>query len=582
MQSPFAGDAPHLTGKPLIPVMHHPVVASSRRNSALVPMCTPTLLLVTIITATITTTCKATKQAETQQSEPARTPLPLPTEFKDEWRRGRLFYMSSEAPMATRLQTNKTFIQSSQVLDSYLNFAENSTLRVLQSNQEIPKEQTIRVCNTIGRRTIEIIEIFFEDRGLPLPNATCFTTLHGTTTFTNETSPWTASDINTALLQRQVSLHHARKQIVQEVLPPKNWTQPDTNFNYRYNISSKQCVMNHAVGFRVGSKWFLGTSITNPGRTHNARLFERQWLTEYIHTAPDDTNTALKFSARVRPPGDEPHVVRTNTTTTLTSGRGAVGPFAFRHAYPSQNEVLAASLEKSDLSIQQADDALTPSSLSILLLPLGLNLIPVALLAPVDTVTMLMYMVMSDVITTIPLAIKGVELIFIGRERHVSTAVQFTASVSGELSQTASMQIWSAECMARENVTRVGIAFVVLAAIFIAMGISLELIAKSYVDRHRRLRKRGADTWRKRQVLGASGEVLKGGRQDGASKRHAGSVGTYGSVDDDGHGSAVSRSKTVSVGALGAAEVQSDDGQAGEVDITDEEYSNVQYVVTQA
>lgn len=394
--------------------------------------------------------------------------------------------------MATFLQRHDSFIHPSAVLQNYVDYAERSTLRVLRSKQTRSSTQVFFPCNNARGEGKNTIVSFCEDRELPLPETSCYTDYIDVAAFSNESVPFTTKQIFDAMGRRQSTLHKYRNSIANDVLG--NWSEPDTNFAFRYTISSKQCTVHVAAGLRVGRKWYLGTTLTNTGRTRNVPLFGRQWLTEYLHTACNGTRLeALLFSTRKRPPeGNGTHLVMRNTTTSLATGRGSLGPYAFLPQYPEENIALISAMDKSDRSIQQVDDALAPSSLAILLMPLALNLIPIALLADVQSLSMLLYTLMSDIVTVIPLSIKGVELIIIGRQHHISSAIRFTTSISGALSSSAGMEMWSAECRALDYVFPTGLAFLILAISFMIVGVALEFVAKYYLAR-RRIQLHGAD-----------------------------------------------------------------------------------------
>lgn len=96
---------------------------------------------------------------------------------------------------------------------------------------------------------------------------------------------------------------------------------------------------------------------------------------------------------------------------------------------------------------------------------------------------MLLYILLNNVVTVIPLVIKGVAIIVIGRQRYVSVGMRFTVNVRGRRPPSAGMEMWAAECGARDSVLTICVVFVVLALLFIGIGISLEFVAKNFLDK---------------------------------------------------------------------------------------------------
>lgn len=116
------------------------------------------------------------------------------------------------------------------------------------------------------------------------------------------------------------------------------------------------------------------------------------------------------------------------------------------------------------------------SSVASLVLSLSLNLVPIALLANVSTRNVSIYTLMSDVVTVIPLGIKGIEPISMGQQSHRCVVIRFTTASSGELSESPAMVMYTADCGAHDDILPAGIAFLV-------MGIALEFLAKYHPTR---------------------------------------------------------------------------------------------------
>lgn len=102
---------------------------------------------------------------------------------------------------------------------------------------------------------------------------------------------------------------------------------------------------------------------------------------------------------------------------------------------------------------------------------------------------MLLYTLFSDILTVIPLAIKGAELVYIGGLRHRTIAVRMTSAMNGTLSNSAGASLWAAECRATKRVRPLGFAFLTIALVFLTLGVWLEFWARQYVKMRERKRR---------------------------------------------------------------------------------------------
>lgn len=403
---------------------------------------------------------------------------------------GRRFWVSSDGHMAALMKREKKFLRSSETIQNFTRYVETSIANFLSTRSEPSAKQPLKPCNNDGLGFSSSMWSWFEMRKLDYLEYDCITELGGTVALENETEDgeYTCSrhQLLDAFRAREAALVKNRYRIADVILG--NWTEPDSRRAYLYNTSSEQCRIYNEGGVKVDNKWYLFTSITNKPMDEYLPLFGRQSLVEMLHVSESDTLTPLRFSAQRRPKPfekNQTHVWIDNTTTLLRSGRGGLSLGRFQNLYPEEIPSLVAAMAESDLWIQQAQDAMTPSSLAILILPVFLNLIPLALLAQAKTSVMLVYTVMSDVVTVIPLGIKGWELIKIEKERHIATTIRITSLRNGTIPKTAAMQIWISECKAKQSVQSLGVAFLTVSVVSLVVGVALEFMAKAYMNRQK-------------------------------------------------------------------------------------------------
>jgi hypothetical protein len=115
-------------------------------------------------------------------------------------------------------------------------------------------------------------------------------------------------------------------------------------------------------------------------------------VNEYVGVdAAGEIMSPLPMNLRVWPgPGGgvNQSLPREKFATSFEMWGGRVGLSAVYNMVPSDAPALVAALELSKLDENQATDALTPSNVAILALPMVLNIIPVALVADVSSCTL--------------------------------------------------------------------------------------------------------------------------------------------------------------------------------------------------
>lgn len=437
-----------------------------------------------------------TQMLSGKQTKSVSSPTPTPSRSPKPQNIGRRFWVSSDGEMTKIMRSDAEFVQALHIIQNFTEYVENRTLESLKEPMGPSVKQPLSPCNIKGAGFHNAMFTWIDNRGLPLLDKSCITQLIDTVALEGEDEngnyTYTPKELHNALITRVERLYQRRWEISNAILP--NWTDTDVGRKFNYSIAKKNCEIYQVGGIRKGDKWYTSSDITNNLTFLHLPLFQRQILTEVMHVAQNGTlDDPLVYRAQLRPPDDAPsdtkHEWIENTTTLLLSEDGTVRLGTFADMIPSDVPALQSALEKSDLWIQQAQDALAPSSLAILLLPLFLNLVPIALIAPVKSSVMILYTIMSDVVTVIPLGIKGVEMIIIGKQRHISTGIALTSALNGSRAETAAMQMWTAECQAETNVYTVGIIFVVLSAVFLVLGITLEYVAKAVMN-NRTLRRK--------------------------------------------------------------------------------------------
>lgn len=415
------------------------------------------------------------------------------------WARGKYFLVSTNAPVLRRMQTTPNFNRSVLTILDHISNVESTVLSSLRPQS--PHTTThIPHCNVLDEPFAKPVKGVFRLRGWPKPDVACVTDILDVSHVQGH-SKYSIDHLFNTLADYLHSIDTQRAWIVKNIV--KRWPGQSllaewrTQFAHTPIFWSRQgmnCYLTHIGAIRLNSLWYLSLGISNFPPFYHLPLYNRQYLTEFIHIDPTDRNThAANQTMAVFNASSTKGPVYKNASTIFVRLRGDISPSSFVSIYPEHNPAIQESMDKASHNIQQVIDALSPSVLSLLFLPVTLTLIPISLISQVDSGMMLVYMLMSDVLTVVPLATKGFELIHISLMRHRTIATRVTTSLTGKKGAGAAAELWTAECQAEDHVLPCGIAFVLIALVFMVGGVVLELWAKSFVARRIKERKYAID-----------------------------------------------------------------------------------------
>lgn len=257
--------------------------------------------------------------------------------------------------------------------------------------------------------------------------------------------------------------------------------RPDTVFNYPHSTQTEDCMFNAIAANRHQRTWYLNAAITNVERGRHVGDFERKFLVEYVGRGGRHANMTLRERR-----ADGTDLYRRDASTLLVLHHGSAKADFFKNTFLEDNVAVIRAVGKARHYSEQVYDALSASSISILVFPLLLNTLPIALFADVSTRTMLLYAIVSDVLTTIPLLVKGIELISIGSRTNVAAITRISSWFNGTLADVAAAEVFVASCKSKQNVLPMGVLFVGISLAFLIAGLAGEVLAREYVAYRRR------------------------------------------------------------------------------------------------
>lgn len=409
------------------------------------------------------------------------SPKPTPTVPNTKWYSGRYFFYSKEAPISNTLLKVQPFrksvqkaIQKLQDIDSQIHSFKTRLLDNATSRAELRSQPPI--CNLQDQQWANSAQDQIRVRGYSEKvDVSCVTDHvfdHGQ---------------EQEVFELVYSLTNITKSYANEIAinSGSNFTDPDAIFNWPYNTATQDCHLNVLGGYRIGPNWYLNIGITNERQEKHLEDFGRMFLAEGI--GQDGSIAHMKLYKRPEDDDDsQAHELILNATTVIVSHRDTADPGVFKFTPLSENLAVRSALDKADFYSQQVSDAISPSSIAILVLPLFLNLVPIALIADVSTRSTFVYALLSDVLTVIPLTIKGIELISIGTSRFLGAVVRISSSASRSPSPAAAAEMYVAKCHPKKNVVTIGISFLTTSLIFLVIGLVAEVIARRIAARRKK------------------------------------------------------------------------------------------------
>lgn len=445
--------------------------------------------------------------------------------------RNKYFHLSSASPIreATTESAARTINTLLEII-TYIDLA--TTSATLARRNQNTSQPSLTTCNAREVDTWKTsLKQYHGVRGWAPPSPSCVSDVYGAgrsdgVAVHNATSlpGFSIDTVYNAVVHRSTQLDDIATRIATDLALP--WKLPNRPRNFVYNIREQRCTHDYAGFVRQNGEWFLDALLTNARQDRVLDDRERVFLHEYVRA---DRNGVMLPSKTMRLPVldeaafDMPKATLTwisNSTTLLQFESGGVSAAAFNIIFAPDNPAVIDAIRKGGHDAQQAADATTPSNIAILALPLAMNIVPVALVADVNGIGMLVYTLLTDVLTAVPLAIKGVEVLAISARRQRSVVTRVTGGQVEDGAEKAG-EVWVAECVANGNLKPTGVILLVVALMFMVGGVVAEFVAREWVRKKRRRAEKGAEGSEGRgmeRVVSSEGDSMVIARERGIGK----------------------------------------------------------------
>ena len=310
--------------------------------------------------------------------------------------------------------------------------------------------------------------------GNPQPNSTCFTEIKLSSRESEEVWP-RMMELNDATAEMGRRAKQRARQADGTSLFDRElqcWNQVVSPMMAPTETSAFQCNVAHSVGVRRRDSTFnVQTSITDEPLNRSMPEKMRHYLAEQFRI----------FGNRVRALPVPSHRVGSlegavNDTTTVLATWGGHVKISFFMGIPNAiGPAMRYTKEMSNKNRDAIEDGVAVSNIAILVLPCLLATVPLAAVEGVSrSRTLLIYIIATDLISVLPLAIKGVEMLVQARRRYVG-CVAWNVGVEGEA--LAVVELWCANCTHHTRFQVYGWSFLFVALAFMVGGVVLEVFA---------------------------------------------------------------------------------------------------------
>ncbi|KAI0559887.1 hypothetical protein FGB62_132g028 [Gracilaria domingensis] len=303
----------------------------------------------------------------------------------------------------------------------------------------------------------------------------CYSELDDTDAVVSGLLPESAFDNSMEVIGNGVqALYEAISNITEspQIQGSGNWSNSFPLRGWRIGDDIQRCKVETFSAYRMGNNFFLRASMTNHQADKYVEDRNRHFVNEWVR---DDFSQSLKMN---HPSMEDGEVV---CGTTLLEQWGARVWISWHGQMTDQdNPAVRRSSRQNEIAIDLAEDSISPANVAIITLPMVVNLIPLALIAELNTLGYLLYIIFTDIISVAPFMIKGIELVSATRSHPV-----LVAYYAGD-EELADIQVWTADCRGTNRFRVIGWIFITVGAFFVILGIALEFIARSYVERRRK------------------------------------------------------------------------------------------------
>lgn len=262
--------------------------------------------------------------------------------------------------------------------------------------------------------------------------------------------------------------------VAKEVLTDYGVDWKDIYTGHKFNYTDPghkfvSCELVKSVGVFSNQTWGLDVSVTNTTPSEIADFKEREYFTEFV-TRDGSHNLRTQVCS-------EKFDVLNSTHGTGLSGvwSGSVGWSSMAGGHIEENPALGNARNYIDFAKEMVQDIDSKAATAILVIPAVLCFFPLTLFQDTSVWTIFIYMLVTDIISVMPILFRGLELYNYGRRTEYSMISWVYGNVFDN--NPGAVETWVARCKLKDSVRIWGIVFIALAVCSMILGLSIELLA---------------------------------------------------------------------------------------------------------
>jgi len=246
-------------------------------------------------------------------------------------------------------------------------------------------------------------------------------------------------------------------------------------WRFDFQAETQVCNIHTLTLASVDGEWSVVSSLTNMEPNLALEDTKRMYLMSLLRIDISDISNPrfLNETVQIRTPQADPNN-RSGPgagTLRLDIWGGKAGLATVTDQAPLQNPLVDMLLKQDNQNAELFQETLLPSNIAILAMPMVINLVPSHTVKLKTWSAIFLFILATDIVTTLPFLIKGVELITQAR----SASAGLVAYHVGNWGESQHLQLWLGSCgIAKSPVP--GIVFLVVGFFMLALGMFLEVV----------------------------------------------------------------------------------------------------------
>lgn len=256
------------------------------------------------------------------------------------------------------------------------------------------------------------------------------------------------------------------------------WTTAYENgyFAHREKRVFSECGIARSLAYRVKGTWSVALDFTNAPGEVRLLDWQRAYYTEVLHVADGGAVQSVGVDVPECEAGNA--TVGSKGKAVVQLWGGAPKWSSFLTSELEENpalKVVLRELNDNEYVTSQVDEAFRLSNTAILLLPSVFVLVPIHLFQFVDEWATGLYIILTNLCSVTPIAIKGIELLIFYYKKHYSTISYVYGQSSSEV---MAAETWVSACQLRTSVKWHGIGYLLFAICTFVAGLVLEMVVR--------------------------------------------------------------------------------------------------------